>query len=81
MNTETMVELGGWDTMISYDGTDCDMYERMRMANLSIGNAAPTAGKWYDMGETLDDLEVLYRRKPKGSTGGHWCSEYEGENL
>jgi hypothetical protein len=35
MNTTTMIELGGWDTMISYYGTECDMYERMRMADLA----------------------------------------------
>ena len=35
MNTATTIELGGWDTIISYYSTDCDMYERMRMASLA----------------------------------------------
>ena len=65
MNVETMVELGGWDPMISYYGTDCDMYDRMRMANLttSVGDV----GKIYDLGTSLENLEVLYRKKPRST--------------
>lgn len=63
VNTATSVELGGWDTMISYYGTDCDMYERMRMAGLRTDIA--DAGKVYDLGASLADLAVLYRLKPR----------------
>ena len=62
VNTATNVELGGWDTMISYYGTDCDMYDRMRMHGLETATA--DAGKVYDMGTSLENLEVLYRLKP-----------------
>jgi hypothetical protein len=63
MNTATLAELGGWDPLISYYTTDCDMYERMRMANLSM--AVADAGMIYDAPHSLEDLAVLYRRKPK----------------
>lgn len=59
MNTATMLELGGWDSMISYYGTDCDMYERMRMLGLSTDIA--DVAKIWDVGGSLPDLEILYR--------------------
>ncbi|RMZ82121.1 hypothetical protein DV737_g2234, partial [Chaetothyriales sp. CBS 132003] len=59
MNTSAMVELGGWDSMISYYGTDCDMYDRMRMRNYSVEEVY--CGPVYDTGESLEDLSVLYR--------------------
>ena len=49
--------------MISYYGTDCDMYERFRMARLATNIS--NAGKIWDMGASLEDLEILYRRRPK----------------
>lgn len=62
VNTATHAELGGWDTAISYYKTDCDMYERMRMAHMPSTDAR--AGKIWDVSSVLDDLGVLYRRKP-----------------
>jgi hypothetical protein len=59
MNTAIMEEIGGWDTMISYYTTDCDMYERMRMLNLSTDGV--DVGNVWDMYESLPDLSVLYR--------------------
>lgn len=59
MNTAVMVELGGWDTMISYYTTDCDMYARMRMSNLSTDSV--NAFNTWDMYQSLPDLAVLYR--------------------
>lgn len=59
MNTDTMVELGGWDTMISYYTTDCDMYERMRMLGFST-DTVDVCNMW-DMYESVPDLQVLYR--------------------
>lgn len=60
MNTRAIVEIGGWDTMISYYMTDCDLYERLHMANMSTDDAK--AGPIYDVGDSFDDLLVLYRR-------------------
>jgi len=48
--------------MISYYGTDCDMYDRMRMAGLATSNAH--AGRVFDMGQSIPDLAILYRKKP-----------------
>jgi hypothetical protein len=59
MNTAALVELGGWDTMITYYTADCDMYDRMRMANMSTDTA--DAGPVYDTGESFEDLAILYR--------------------
>ena len=59
MNTAAMVELGGWDTMIGYYTTDCDMYDRMRMANMTTDIA--DSGPVYDTGESFEDLAILYR--------------------
>lgn len=63
VNVETFAKLGGWDTMVGYYGTDCDMYSRLSMN----GYAQPTqdAGMVYDVTTSLDELEVLYRRCPK----------------
>ncbi|KAI9881786.1 MAG: hypothetical protein M1823_006503, partial [Watsoniomyces obsoletus] len=49
----------GWDTMITYYTADCDMYDRMRMANMSTDTAY--AGPVYDTGESFEDLAILYR--------------------
>ena len=59
MNTEAMVTLRGWDTWIPYYTIDCDMYERMRMSNYSTD--AVDCGPVYDTGESLPDLQTLYR--------------------
>lgn len=74
MNTASMIELGGWDTMVSYYGTDCDMYERMRMAGLATDIA--DAGKIWDVGESLPDLGILYRVNDElNSTAWHKLQE------
>ena len=63
VNVASYIEVGGWDTMISYYGTDCDMHERLAMAGLV--NPIADAGLVFDVGQSLPDLEVLYRRKKK----------------
>ena len=63
VNVASYIEVGGWDTMISYYGTDCDMHERLAMAGLV--NPIADAGLVFDVGKSLPDLEVLYRRKKK----------------
>ncbi|KAK5041468.1 hypothetical protein LTR16_011758, partial [Cryomyces antarcticus] len=40
---------------------------RLAMSGFAIGDAA--TGLLYDIGDSLDDLSVLYRRKPKSETG------------
>lgn len=57
MNNKIMEELGGWDTLISYYKTDCDMYERMRMSDLATDMA--DIGNVWDIYESLPDLTVL----------------------
>ncbi|KAL8816719.1 MAG: hypothetical protein Q9191_008280, partial [Dirinaria sp. TL-2023a] len=63
VNTKSFVEVGGWDTFVSYYGTDCDMHSRIAMQGLKTPIA--DAGKVFDVGKSLDDLEILYRRRPK----------------
>ncbi|MCJ1223868.1 hypothetical protein MMC12_000511 [Toensbergia leucococca] len=62
VNVQTFVEIGGWDTMIPYYITDCDMHSRLNMAGYKA--AIADAGLIYDLGESIPDLKVLYRRKP-----------------
>lgn len=61
VNTKRFVEIGGWDTMISYYGTDCDMHSRIGMAGMKT--VVADVGHVYDVTNSLDDLEVLYRTK------------------
>lgn len=61
VNVESFAAVGGWDTMVSYYGTDCDMYARLGMAKFHSPIAE--AGEVYDVGRSLDNLEILYRRK------------------
>ena len=63
VNVAAFEEVGGWDTMVSYYGTDCDLYARLGMSGLTTPNA--DAGEVYDVNQSLEDLEILYRRKPK----------------
>ncbi|KAI4108710.1 MAG: hypothetical protein L6R37_000874 [Teloschistes peruensis] len=62
VNVETFASLGGWDTMVGYYGTDCDMYSRLSMNN--VAQPVQDAGMIYDVTTSLEDLEVLYRRRP-----------------
>ncbi|TKX18164.1 hypothetical protein C1H76_9637 [Elsinoe australis] len=62
VNRTAYEEVGGWDSSIGYYGTDCDMYERLTMADMKQ-NDRPN-GLIYDVGSSVDDLSVLYRRSP-----------------
>ena len=69
VRTQAFVDIGGWDTMIPFYMTDCDMHERLWMRKFRIENA--DAGRVWDVHTALDDLERLYRRDdnlPKGGT-------------
>ena len=60
VRTQAFVDVGGWDTMIPFYMTDCDMHERLWMRGFKIENAQ--AGKVWDISSSLDNLEILYRR-------------------
>ena len=64
VKTASYVKIGGWDSMIGYYGTDCDMHNRIAMNNLTTPIA--DAGQIFDVGRSMDDLERLFRRKKKG---------------
>ncbi|KAK3401464.1 hypothetical protein B0T20DRAFT_401824 [Sordaria brevicollis] len=59
VNPEAYEDVGGWDTMIPYYVTDCDMHARLTMRKWSLKDAR--AGAIFDVSSTLDDLSVLYR--------------------
>lgn len=59
VNTAAYTDVGGWDTMIPFYGTDCDMHERLAMAGYSMKQAF--IGLIYDVGTTLPDLSIFYR--------------------
>ena len=60
VRTQAFVDVGGWDTMIPFYMTDCNMHERLWMRAFRIENAE--AGKVWDVSSSLEDLEILYRR-------------------
>ena len=67
VRTQAFVDVGGWDTLIPFYMTDCDMHERLWMGNMSIEGAE--AGKVWDVDSALDDLEILYHRGEPDSKG------------
>ncbi|KAL8785392.1 MAG: hypothetical protein Q9213_003398 [Squamulea squamosa] len=65
VRTQAYVDVGGWDTLIPFYMTDCDMHERLWMKNFTIEDAK--AGLIYDVASGIDDLEVFYRRNPEST--------------
>ncbi|KAL3423584.1 hypothetical protein PVAG01_05331 [Phlyctema vagabunda] len=51
--------VGGFDTMIPYYPTDCDMYERLNMAGYH--NPSPEVGHIFDVASSIEDLTDFYR--------------------
>lgn len=60
VRTQAFVDVGGWDTMITFYLTDCDMHERLWMKGFRIEEAK--AGKVWDVATAMEDLEILYHR-------------------
>lgn len=60
VRTQAFVDIGGWDTMIPFYMTDCDMHERLWMRKFRIEGA--DAGRVWDVHTSLDNLERLYKR-------------------
>ena len=62
VNVQSFKEIGAWDPMVNYYGTDCDMHSRLAMG----GYKSPVrdAGEVFDMIDSLPDLEIFYRGKP-----------------
>ena len=60
VRTQAFVDIGGWDTMIPFYMTDCDMHERLWMRKFRIEVAE--AGRVWDVHTSLDNLERLYQR-------------------
>lgn len=60
VNVASFQEVGGWDTLIPFYMTDCDMHARISMAGLDIQDKP--AGIVFDVASSLDDLIVLYRK-------------------
>lgn len=59
VNARAYEDVGGWDTMIPYYLTDCDMHSRLLMANWSMLDRP--AGTVTDTSTALTDLLALYR--------------------
>lgn len=65
VRTKAYVDVGGWDPLIPFYMTDCDMHERLWMRNFTIEDAK--AGLVYDVASTVEDLGIFYRRGPQTS--------------
>ncbi|KAL9124950.1 MAG: hypothetical protein Q9217_005783 [Psora testacea] len=74
VNAEAFQKLGGWDSLVGYYGTDCDMHNRIAMNGMTMPIA--DAGDVFDVGSSLDDLQVLYRRRRKGTWKKRKVNEY-----
>ena len=61
VNRTAFEAVGGWDTMIPFYGTDCDMHSRLSMHGFKQNDEH--VGLVYDLANSLKDLEVLYRRQ------------------
>lgn len=59
VNPRAYEDIGGWDTLIPYYLTDCDMHSRLLMANYSMLDKP--AGTVTDTSTALVDLLALYR--------------------
>lgn len=64
VNVAAFIEVGGWDTLIPFYMTDCDMHARLEMAGFIIEEQS--AGMVFDVASSLDDLLVLYRKNGTG---------------
>ncbi|RFU24089.1 hypothetical protein B7463_g12245, partial [Scytalidium lignicola] len=61
INVKAFMDVGGWDTLIPFYLTDCDMHERLTMNGWN--KFEREAGLVFDVGSSLDDLIVLYRKQ------------------
>ncbi|KAK3317458.1 hypothetical protein B0T19DRAFT_292460 [Cercophora scortea] len=59
VNPVAYEDVGGWDSLIPFYITDCDMHSRLAMRNWTMKDAR--AGIITDVSVTLDDLRALYR--------------------
>ncbi|KXJ86766.1 hypothetical protein Micbo1qcDRAFT_111753, partial [Microdochium bolleyi] len=59
MNPRALEDVGGWDTLIPYYITDCDLYTRFLMKGWTSKDV--DIGIITDVSTTLDDLGALYR--------------------
>lgn len=59
VNPAAFEDVGGWDTLIPYYLTDCDMHSRLTMKGWTMEDAK--AGIITDVASALGDLRALYR--------------------
>lgn len=59
VNTAAYEDVGGWDTLIPYCMTECDMHARLARRGWGIGDAK--AGMITAVVSALEDLSALYR--------------------
>ena len=82
MNRAAYESIGGWDTAIPYYRSDCDMHDRLKMNGFEYNEEDVSVGHVIDVGNTLDDLLVLYRKKDtvEASFTTEVSDEEEGKN-
>lgn len=59
-NVKAFMDIGGWDTFISYYTADCDLHGRFNMERIKLGSA--DAGNISDVGNSID-LNLFFRKK------------------
>jgi hypothetical protein len=63
VNVAAFEAVGGWDTAIPFYFADCDMHDRLKMYGFEYNGPDVNVGNITDVGNSLDDLLVLYRKK------------------
>lgn len=74
VNVQSFRDVGGWDSMVGYYGTECDMHSRLQMKGYKT--IVQDVGEIFDMTDSLPDLSVFYRQ---GSHRGDGKAEAEAE--
>ncbi|KAK6353441.1 hypothetical protein TWF696_005404 [Orbilia brochopaga] len=59
VNVGALESVGAWDTFIPYSGSDCDWYERVRLAGLVVHEHG-SAGKIFDVHRSLENPEEKF---------------------
>jgi hypothetical protein len=63
VNRAAFEKVGGWDPQIPFYLADCDMHDRLKFGGFEYNEEDVVIGNVIDVGNTLDDLLVLYRKK------------------
>jgi hypothetical protein len=77
VNVDAWREVGQWDTFIPYYATDCDAYERMKLAGYKVEEVQ--VGHVFDIADALKDPEERFFPSPNQRSRNKWGIGPAGE--